>query len=79
MRYGLSIHRKEQWDLNRTADVIPLICVHYKTLDHCKRVFCLWRMGILIGPFLLTPRLLQVGRWVVRWGKPDEQSKKKYL
>jgi hypothetical protein len=46
----LSIHRKEQWDLN----CWPLVCVHLKRTDSrkmrsCKRLFCLWRGGIQVG------------------------------
>lgn len=46
----LSIHRKEQWDL----DCVPWICVHRRTPNSSTRVFCVWRGGIQIGSLYLT-------------------------
>lgn len=67
--FAIKFHQKEQWDLNRTADVIPFICVSYETPDRSKRIFCLWRYGIQIGNFLLTPHLARIGKRSIRWGK----------
>ena len=42
--FGLSFHRKEQWDLK----CHPILCVHRKTDNGNKstRVFCIWWGGI---------------------------------
>ncbi len=49
----LFVHRREQWDLGRGGDLIPLFCVHWSTRGRSSRVFCLWRWGVL----------LRVGKW----------------
>jgi hypothetical protein len=51
---ALSIHRKEQWDL----DCWPLICAHWNTPNRSRRVFCLWRWGIQVGRGRVTQRSL---------------------
>lgn len=35
---NLMIHNKEQWD---KKDYKPLLCVHWKTKDRSKRIFCI--------------------------------------
>jgi hypothetical protein len=55
----LSIHRKEQWDLQ----CVPLVCVHWRTLNSSTRIFCVWRYGIQITPY-----------WRVSADKPNEHG-----
>jgi hypothetical protein len=52
----ISIHRKEQYDL----DCFPLVCLHWNTPNGSLRVFCLWRWGIQIGPWY-WPAPVQLG------------------
>lgn len=61
--YGVSIHRKEQWDL----DCIPFVCVHLRLPNSSTRIFCVWRWGIQIRPFMLTRRCIRFGRWFHRF------------
>jgi hypothetical protein len=49
----ISVHRKEQWDL----ECWPWVCVHvaWNTKTHTyrsQRVFCLWSRGIQIGSWV---------------------------
>lgn len=49
----ISIHRKEQWDL----DCKPWVCVHVERTNaranhECRRIFCLWSRGIQVGSWL---------------------------
>jgi hypothetical protein len=53
-------HRKEQWDL----DCMPWLAIHFKTLNSSTRLFCIWRWGIYVRPFSLTPRAFSTGRKV---------------
>jgi hypothetical protein len=39
------VHRLEQWDLA----CWPIVCIHWRTPNRCKRIFCLWRIGVQIG------------------------------
>ena len=56
MRLGpLKIHRLEQWDL----DCHPIVCVHWKTPNQSKRVFCLWKWGIQVRGMMLTRKALK--------------------
>lgn len=48
----ISIHRKEQWDL----DCWPLLCVHWTTPNRSRRILCLWRWGIQVGSARVTQR-----------------------
>jgi len=52
--WGFKIHRKEQYDLK----CWPIVCIHRKTIDECKRVFCLYFWGIQIGGFMLNRRAI---------------------
>ena len=54
--HGPMIHRKRQFDL----ECWPIIAVHWQTANRSKRIFCLWRRGIEIGPLLATPH---TGMW----------------
>lgn len=67
--FSFKFHRKEQWDLNRAGDIIPVICISLETPDSSRRIFCLWKYGIQVGGFLLTPRLVQFGRRFFRWAR----------
>ena len=63
----LWIHRLEQWDL----DCWPIVCIHWHRPGRSTRVFCLWRWGIQVRPFMLTSRAVSFrGRVVWRWGQP---------
>lgn len=63
-------HRKEQFDL----DCWPLICLHWRTLDGSKRLFCLWLWGIQIGKFMATRKAIgyrhHIYRFGLGWWKP---------
>lgn len=39
------IHRLEQWDI----DCWPIVCIHWKTPNRSRRIFCLWHWGVQIG------------------------------
>lgn len=52
------IHRLEQWDL----ECWPIVCVHWKTANRSKRIFCLWLWGIQVGSAQLTRKVLM--RWL---------------
>jgi hypothetical protein len=54
----LHVHRKEQWDL----DCWPIVCVHNRTHNRSKRVFCLWLWGVQIGNCALTRKGVRVGK-----------------
>lgn len=56
-------HRLEQWDL----DCWPILCIHWKTSDRSKRIFCLWLWGIQIGNMHMTRRSVRFGRKFYRW------------
>lgn len=59
----LWFHRLEQWDL----ECWPWLCVHWSTPDRSKRIFCIWAWGIQIRPFILTRKMLRIGRRIVRF------------
>ena len=59
----LSIHRKEQWDL----DCWPLLCAHWRS----RRVFCLWRWGFQVGRARVTAqRLSRLLLWLAPHAGP---------
>jgi len=49
---AILIHRKPQFDL----EVKPIVCVHLDEPNRSKRVFCLWRWGVEVGPVRVTRR-----------------------
>ena len=53
----LWIHRLEQWDL----DCWPLVCIHWRRPGRSTRIFCLWRWGIQVRPFMLSPKAAWYG------------------
>jgi hypothetical protein len=49
----LSIHRKEQWDLN----VYPIVCIHREIPNRSTRIFCIWKYGIQIGSWTIRKHI----------------------
>lgn len=52
------IHRLEQWDL----ECWPFVCVHLRTPNRSRRIFCLWRWGVQIGSGRRAVRLIARNR-----------------
>ena len=41
----VNIHRREQWDLNDTGSVRPLVACHVQRGNVTKRLFVVWAHG----------------------------------